>query len=174
MEILLLILAVIVIIYLTTRLTLHPFLALFLVSIAYALAVGMPLEAIILAINDGFGGTLGKIGLIIVLGIIIGAFLEHSGGARTLAEKVLKWIGYLLGGLVVVIGNGNSGLYCIHSCICRFRLYAAGSLREKPEPKSQDFTCGCSHSFGAGPDGIPHPCSPDAGAHCGGRNPECL
>lgn len=93
MEILLLILAVIVIIYLTTRLTLHPFLALFLVSIAYALAVGMPLEAIILAINDGFGGTLGKIGLIIVLGIIIGAFLEHSGGARTLAEKVLKWIG---------------------------------------------------------------------------------
>ncbi|WP_445383702.1 GntP family permease [Robiginitalea sp. IMCC43444] len=93
MEIFLLVLAVIVIIYLTTRLSLHPFLALFLVSIAYALAVGMPLEAIVLAINDGFGGTLGKIGLIIVLGIIIGAFLEHSGGARTLAERVLKWIG---------------------------------------------------------------------------------
>jgi GntP family gluconate:H+ symporter len=93
MEIFLLVLAIVVIIYLTTRLSLHPFLALFLVSIAYALAVGMPLEAIVLAINDGFGGTLGKIGLIIVLGIIIGAFLEHSGGARTLAERVLKWIG---------------------------------------------------------------------------------
>ena len=93
MEIFLLVFAIVVIIYLTTRLSLHPFLALFLVSIAYALAVGMPLEAIVLAINDGFGGTLGKIGLIIVLGIIIGAFLEHSGGARILAERVLKWIG---------------------------------------------------------------------------------
>ena len=82
-----------VIVLLTTRLQLHPFFALLLVGIGYGLLAGMPVEAIISSINDGFGGTLGKIGLVIVLGVIIGAFLENSGGAFTMAEKTLKLIG---------------------------------------------------------------------------------
>lgn len=93
MEIALLLLAVICIIWMTTRLNVHPFLVLLLVSIAYGFLAGMPVGEIILAINEGFGQTLGKIGLIIVLGIIIGAFLEHTGGARAIADKVLSWIG---------------------------------------------------------------------------------
>jgi len=48
---------------------------------------------VIQSINDGFGITLGKIGIVIVLGVIIGAFLEHSGGAFKLAEIVLNIIG---------------------------------------------------------------------------------
>ncbi|SFR37081.1 predicted D-glycerate permease [Robiginitalea myxolifaciens] len=93
MEFLYLILAVLAIIGMTAYLKWHPFLALLLVSIIYAIASGMSLSSLIEAINTGFGGTLGKIGLIIVIGVIIGAFLEHSGGARTLARTVLKWIG---------------------------------------------------------------------------------
>jgi GntP family gluconate:H+ symporter len=81
------------IILLTTRLHLHPFLALFLVAIFYGLASGMPLDVILTSINQGFGETLGKIGLIIVFGVLIGTFLENSGGAYTLAEKVLQIIG---------------------------------------------------------------------------------
>ncbi|HQS52483.1 MAG TPA: GntP family permease, partial [Daejeonella sp.] len=45
------------------------------------------------SINDGFGNTLGKIGIVIALGVIIGAFLEYSGGAYKLAEIVIKIIG---------------------------------------------------------------------------------
>ncbi|WP_088339898.1 GntP family permease [Robiginitalea sediminis] len=93
MELLYLLLAVVVIIVLTTKLRLHPFLALLGVSLCYGILSGMEPRALILAVNEGFGGTLGKIGLIIVLGVIIGAFLEHSGGARTLASTVLRWIG---------------------------------------------------------------------------------
>jgi len=93
MEILYLIVAVLCIVLLTTRLKVHPFLALLIISIAYGLFAGMPLSSITVAINDGFGGTLGKIGLIIVLGVIIGAFLEHTGGAQTIAMKVLGLIG---------------------------------------------------------------------------------
>ncbi|MGB5238794.1 MAG: GntP family permease, partial [Flavobacteriaceae bacterium] len=81
MEILLLVLAVVTIIVLTTQLKIHPFLALFVVSILYGLFVGMPYQEIIQSINNGFGNTLGKIGLIIFLGVIIGAFLENTGGA---------------------------------------------------------------------------------------------
>ena len=93
MVILYLILSVILIIVLTNNLKLHPFLALFLVAIAYGIFAGMPFDQIISSINEGFGGTLGKIGLIIIFGVIIGSFLEHTGGAYSLAERVLKWVG---------------------------------------------------------------------------------
>lgn len=93
MAVIYLLLSVALIILLTTRLHVHPFLTLFLVAVLYGLLNGMPLPLIITSINEGFGDTLGKIGLIIVFGVIIGAFLENSGGAYALAEKVLKVVG---------------------------------------------------------------------------------
>ncbi len=93
MLLLLLLLSVILIVLLTTRLNVHPFLALLGAALLFALLAGMPFATIIQSINDGFGGTLGKIGLVIILGVIIGAFLEYSGGAFRLAEAVLQIIG---------------------------------------------------------------------------------
>ncbi len=93
MLLLLLVLSVIFIIVLTTRLNVHPFLALLGAALLFALLSGMPFTTIVQSINEGFGGTLGKIGLVIVLGVIIGAFLEYSGGAFRLAEAVLQIIG---------------------------------------------------------------------------------
>jgi len=93
MTIFLLIASVVLMILLTSRFNLHPFLALFTASIFYALFSGMPLNLILESINKGFGSTLGQIGLIIVFGVIIGSFLEHSGGAYKLAEMVLRFIG---------------------------------------------------------------------------------
>lgn len=93
MIILLLLLSVVLIVVLTARYNVHPFLALLFAALGYGLLSGMELPLIVQSINDGFGGTLGKIGMVIVLGVIIGAFLEHSGGAFKLAEVVLKIIG---------------------------------------------------------------------------------
>jgi len=53
----------------------------------------MPLSQIVLSINSGFGNTLGYIGIVIVAGTIIGVFLELSGGAYTLADRILRVIG---------------------------------------------------------------------------------
>ncbi len=92
-SILLLVLSVLLIILLTVRLKVHPFLALLAAAIFFALFSGMTLDNIVTMVNDGFGVTLGKIGIVIVLGVIIGAFLEHSGGAYKLAEVVLRVIG---------------------------------------------------------------------------------
>ena len=89
MEIFYLIIAVIAIIILTTKLKIHAFLALFIISILYGIFAGMPYADIIVSINEGFGGTLGKIGLIIVLGVIIGAFLENTGGAFAIDDFVI-------------------------------------------------------------------------------------
>lgn len=93
MLVLYLVISVLLIIFLTARLKVHPFIALLLVALMYGIAAGMPAENIIKSVNDGFGKTLGGIGLIIILGVIIGAFLENSGGAYTIAEKILKLIG---------------------------------------------------------------------------------
>ncbi|MDM9631194.1 GntP family permease [Robiginitalea aurantiaca] len=93
MELVYLLVAVLIIIWMTTRLKIHPFLVLLVVSMAYGAFAGMSLESLVIAINEGFGRTMGKIGLIIVLGVMIGAFLEHTGGARAIAEKTLSWIG---------------------------------------------------------------------------------
>ena len=93
MIVLYLIISVIVIILLTVRLKVHPFIALLLVALVYGFVSGMSSADIITSVNEGFGNTLGGIGLIIILGIIIGAFLENSGGAYAIAEKVLKIIG---------------------------------------------------------------------------------
>ncbi len=93
MAIITILLSIAAIVLLITKLKLHPFLALLLVSIVLGLIFGMKSELIISSIQEGFGGTLGKIGLVIILGVMIGAFLEHSGGAMVLANKILSLIG---------------------------------------------------------------------------------
>jgi len=122
MEIVYLLFAILFIVLLTTRLKVHPFIALLVISIAYGIFSGMPYQDIITAINEGFGGTLGKIGLIIVLGVIIGAFLENTGGAYTIAQGVLKLIGKkriplamgLIGYVVSIPVFADSGFMLLH------------------------------------------------------------
>jgi GntP family gluconate:H+ symporter len=45
------------------------------------------------SVNAGFGGTIGYIGIVIILGSVIGSFLEKSGGAWRLAESILAITG---------------------------------------------------------------------------------
>lgn len=93
MIIALVLLSVLVLVLLITKLKLHPFLALLLVSILTGLLMGMKSDAILSAIQTGFGDTLGKIGLVIILGVLIGSFLEHTGAAMVLAKAILSLIG---------------------------------------------------------------------------------
>ncbi len=93
MVVIYLLISVFIIIFLTARLSVHPFIVLLLVALMYGFLSGMSAIDIIKSVNEGFGNTLGGIGLIIILGVIIGAFLENSGGAYAIAEKILKVIG---------------------------------------------------------------------------------
>ncbi len=89
----LLLVCVLFIVISTTKFKLHPFLALLLAAIAFGLISGMPLAEIIKSVNGGFGTTIGYIGIVIVAGCIIGTFLEESGGAYIIAQKILKLVG---------------------------------------------------------------------------------
>ena len=90
----LLLLAVVFIIVATTKLNLHPFLALLISAFGYGIFCGkMSLEEVIQSVNAGFGSTIGYIGIVILAGAVIGTFLEKSGGAYKLAETTLKLVG---------------------------------------------------------------------------------
>ncbi len=90
----LLMLAVVFIIVSTTRLNLHPFLALLISAFGYGIFCGkMSLEEVVQSVNAGFGSTIGYIGIVILAGAVIGTFLEKSGGAYKLAEGTLKLVG---------------------------------------------------------------------------------
>lgn len=77
----------------TTRLKVHPFLALIAAAFLTAFAYGLPAGDIATTIASGFGGILGYIGLVIVLGTIIGVILEKSGAAITMADAVIRVLG---------------------------------------------------------------------------------
>lgn len=81
------------IVFSTTRLKLHPFLALLAASVLAGFALGLPADEIIRTLTSGFGGILGGIGIVIALGTIIGVMLERSGAALTMAETVILLLG---------------------------------------------------------------------------------
>ncbi len=72
---------------------LHAFLGLLLTSMALGLACGMAPGALIKSIQSGVGDSLGFIAVVLGLGAMIGAYLEHSGGGRVLADWLLNLFG---------------------------------------------------------------------------------
>ena len=89
MLIVLLILAVAFIVVSTTKFKLHPFLALIFAAIGFGLLSGMPFAEIVSSVNSGFGDIVGHVGLV----LIIGTFLEESGGAYVMAQGIVRLAG---------------------------------------------------------------------------------
>ncbi len=85
--------SVVFVIVATARFRAHPFLVLLVAAYLVGLAAGLPGIAVVAAITEGFGGTIGYIGIVIASGTIIGALLEKTGGAALMARSVLHWIG---------------------------------------------------------------------------------
>jgi len=88
-----LLVVVVLIVWLTVRLNLHPFLALLFGAIAMGFVAQLEAAILIGSIGDGFGNTLRSIGIVIAAGTIIGEYLDRSGGAKVLANKILEVVG---------------------------------------------------------------------------------
>ncbi|MCA0971375.1 GntP family permease [Halobacillus litoralis] len=91
--IMVIVLGVLFVIFATAKFKLHPFLSLLIAAFAIGILSGMPLADTVEAVNGGFGGLMGGIGLVIVFGTIIGVILEKSGAALRMAEVVLRIVG---------------------------------------------------------------------------------
>ena len=60
----------------------HPFVVLLIAAFGLALALGEGAFDAVSLINKGFGGTMSRIGLIILLGAMLGELLERAGLQR--------------------------------------------------------------------------------------------
>ena len=88
-----LVVVVILMVIAASKYKFHPFLSLLLAAIVMGFVGGLNETEVTSTLMNGFGKTLGSIGIIIAFGTIIGAYLEKSGGAKTLANWALKTIG---------------------------------------------------------------------------------
>lgn len=121
--ILLIVVSVLFIVFATSKLKLHPFLSLLFAAFGIGILAGLPLPTVIEAVNNGFGGLMGSIGLVIVFGTIIGVILEKSGAALRMAEVVLRIVGEkrpqmamsLIGAIVSIPVFADSGYIILSS-----------------------------------------------------------
>lgn len=88
-----LIVAVFTLIYLALRTRVHILLAMLIAAAIAGLSGGLSTTETVKAISGGFGSTLGSIGIVIGLGIMMGRVLEVSGAAERIAYSLIKWLG---------------------------------------------------------------------------------
>src|SRR5687767_5288823 len=85
--------AVTALIVLIARFKVHPFVALVGVSLALGAVAGMPLTAAVKAFQDGVGGTLGFIAVVLGLGTMLGKMMAESGAATRIATTLIDLFG---------------------------------------------------------------------------------
>ncbi|MDE0395874.1 MAG: GntP family permease [Gammaproteobacteria bacterium] len=76
-----------------TRLKWHVFIALLVPILLFALLPGIDRERFITAFEEGFGGTIQGIAVIIVLGSVLGEALKHTGAVEKITETMIRWVG---------------------------------------------------------------------------------
>lgn len=86
-------LSILLLVLLTIKMKLHPFFALTISAFFFGLVSGHSIPDIIGAYSEGLGGTIAGIGVVIAIGTVMGALLENSGAAETMAETILKMTG---------------------------------------------------------------------------------
>ncbi|MCF5278842.1 gluconate:H+ symporter, partial [Pseudomonas syringae] len=78
---------------LITTFKVHPFVALTLAAGFLGLTSGMPVEKVMKSFQDGFGGVLGFVGIILGLGTMLGKLMADSGGADQIAQTLIRTFG---------------------------------------------------------------------------------
>ncbi len=102
---LIVLIAIILLLVLVLKLKLNAFLALLIVSIFTGLASGLPADEVLKSVQDGMGGILGFVAIIIGVGAIFGQILEDSGGATSMAQYLLKKFGQEKAPLALVMSG---------------------------------------------------------------------
>jgi len=80
-------------VFLILKFKFQPFLALLISSILVGILAGVAPTEIMVTVKDGMGSTLGFVAVVVGLGAMFGAILEHSGGAEALAQYLLQKFG---------------------------------------------------------------------------------
>ncbi len=92
-SVVLLVVSIAMLMVLISKLRVHAFLSLLIVSLLLGVVSGMPLGEVATTVAAGFGGTMQSIGIVIICGVIVGEILECTGGAQKIADSILNLVG---------------------------------------------------------------------------------
>lgn len=84
---------VVLLMFLIAKWKWHVFMALLLPILLFGVIPGMQRNNFIDAFEQGFGNTLGKIGIVIVLGSIIAEALRHTGAIQVITRSMVRLVG---------------------------------------------------------------------------------
>lgn len=103
MSFIILLAGIVLLIVLITSAKLNAFLAFLIVSILMGLANGMPVQAIVPAMEKGIGDILGSLSIILCMGAMLGKLIAESGAAQRITTGLVDAFGrkYLMWAMVV-------------------------------------------------------------------------
>ena len=104
------ILAIAVLLLLIIKFKLNAFVALLLTAFGTGVLVNMPLADVAQTVTDGFGGTLGGIGMVTGLGVMLGKFMFESGGIESISNKILGAFGEKKSPIAVALSGFITGI----------------------------------------------------------------
>ena len=84
---------IVLLLFLIAKWKWHVFLALLLPILLFGVLPGIQRNNFIDAFEQGFGNTLGKIGIVIVLGSIIAEALRHTGAIQVITRSMVRLVG---------------------------------------------------------------------------------
>ncbi|HLR51883.1 MAG TPA: gluconate:H+ symporter [Candidatus Avamphibacillus sp.] len=84
---------ILLLLFMITKLRIHTFITLIVVSFLIGLSLKLPLHEVMSVIESGFGDTLAGIGLIFGFGAILGKLIADAGGAQRIAVTLIDRFG---------------------------------------------------------------------------------
>jgi gluconate:H+ symporter, GntP family len=138
----LILMAILAILLLSVRWKFNVFFVLLAVSALTGLAAGLPGERIIALLKTGLGGTVEKIGLLIILGTTLGVLLEKSGATSSIAQVILRLTGEKNAPLAMTLIGFGVGLpiFCDSGFVVLSGLALSLSLKS---PKQHSWLIVC-------------------------------
>ena len=93
MSILSVVICIALLVLLTARWNINPFIAFLITAITGGIMLGIPLDKIPDSIEKGMGGILGSLTAIICLGAMFGKLIADSGAAQKITSVLIKFCG---------------------------------------------------------------------------------
>lgn len=93
MSLLIILLCIVILVLLITWARLNPFLAFIIVSILTGLLLGIPLQEVTSIVEQGIGGMLGGLVIVIVLGAMLGKLVAETGAAQKITNVLMSVFG---------------------------------------------------------------------------------
>jgi len=93
MSLLIILLCIVILVLLITWAKLNPFLAFIIVSILTGLLLGVPLQEVTTIVEQGIGGMLGGLVIVIVLGAMLGKLVAETGAAQKITNVLMSVFG---------------------------------------------------------------------------------